>query len=231
MAPIPDTSIVGRLKANCPIEWTAYADHDFVRQLAEGTLPEESFRHYLIQDYLFLIHFSRAYALAVYKSDRLEDMRIAAETVNALLNTEMKLHLDYCSGWGLTETDIVATPESRSNMAYTRYVLEAGNSGDLLDLLVALSPCSCGYGEIGHRLLNDPSTKLECNPYRDWIELYGGAEFQDVTKKAVEQIDSVTAWRIGENPEASGRWDSLCEVFRTATLLEAGFWQMGLERS
>ena len=37
-----------------------YTGHAFVRQLAAGTLPERCFRHYLIQDYLFLIHFARA---------------------------------------------------------------------------------------------------------------------------------------------------------------------------
>jgi len=37
-------------------------------------LPEQCFRHYLVQDYLFLIHFARAYALAAYKSETLADI-------------------------------------------------------------------------------------------------------------------------------------------------------------
>jgi thiaminase/transcriptional activator TenA len=36
------------------------------------------FRHYLVQDYLFLMEFARAYALSVYKSPKLADMREAA---------------------------------------------------------------------------------------------------------------------------------------------------------
>ena len=48
------------LTSACAEEWRDYLEHDFVRQLGEGRLPEESFRHYLQQDYLFLIHFARS---------------------------------------------------------------------------------------------------------------------------------------------------------------------------
>ncbi len=45
--------------------WKAYVDHPFLRQLAQGNLPGSAFRHYLGQDYLFLVHFARAYGLAI----------------------------------------------------------------------------------------------------------------------------------------------------------------------
>jgi len=35
--------------------WKAYTEHEFLQRLADGTLPEEQFKHYLIQDYLFLV--------------------------------------------------------------------------------------------------------------------------------------------------------------------------------
>lgn len=227
--PIPDDSVVGRLKHACATDWSAYTGHAFVRALAAGTLPEASFRHYLIQDYLFLIHFARAYALAAYKSDDLDEMREATGAVDALLNTEMKLHVAYCARWGISEAALRATPEARATLAYTRYVLATGGAGDLLDLLVALAPCACGYGEIGARVLADPATRLEGNPYRAWIELYSGADFQDVSRNAVAQLDRVAARQLGPDPTASGRWPALCRTFAEATRLEADFWQMGLD--
>ena len=45
--------------------WPAYTGHAFVRGLGDGTLPREAFLHYLKQDYIFLFHFARAWALAV----------------------------------------------------------------------------------------------------------------------------------------------------------------------
>ncbi len=224
----PAGSLFARLKDSCAEDWQAYVAHDFVERLGEGSLPEACFRHYLAQDYLFLIHFSRAYALAVFKSEELDDMRQAAATLDALLDTEMSLHIRTCAGWGLRETDLTALPEAAANMAYTRYVLERGLAGDLLDLLVALAPCVVGYGEIGARLLGGQGGQIQNNPYRDWIETYGGAEYQAVVQGAVAQLDRVAGRRLGGAAETSDRWASLTRTFRDATRLEIGFWDMGL---
>ena len=218
----PNT-LFGRLRSACAGEWDGYCTHEFVRRIGSATLPEQSFRHYLEQDYLFLIHFSRAWALAVYKADTLADMRAAASTLNATLNYEMDLHVKYCAGWGLTEQEMESKDEARANMAYTRYVLERGLAGDVLDLHVALAPCVIGYAVIGRNLAADPETQLEGNPYRDWIEMYAGEEFQDVAKAAVRHLDELAASRMGP-----GRFENLAGTFRRATSLEIGFWDMGL---
>src|SRR6266480_780898 len=71
-------SFFERLKTAAAPEWRAYTEHPFTNALADGSLAEAAFRHYLVQDYLFLIEFARAYALSVYKSPKLADMREAA---------------------------------------------------------------------------------------------------------------------------------------------------------
>jgi thiaminase/transcriptional activator TenA len=224
-----EPSVFHALKAECADDWASYVTHDFVTGMADGSLPEAAFRHYLIQDYLFLRHFARAYALAVYKSEEVKDMRQGAATLDALINDEMSLHVGYCAGWGIDETQMTATPEDPANMAYTRYVLERGLSGDLLDLLVALSPCVAGYGEIGERLIAQESAISVTNPYRQWIETYGGADYQSVARASVEQLERVAAQRLSADPMRSPRWPSLVRTFREATRLEIGFWQMGLD--
>src|SRR5437764_13523751 len=91
--------------------WPAYIRHGFVLQLARGDLSEAAFRRYLVQDYLFLLHFARAWGLAVYKSDTFDEMRRAQRFVAATLDVEIGLHVEYCRGWGLTEAAMVAEPE------------------------------------------------------------------------------------------------------------------------
>ena len=73
--------------------WKRYVEHQFVAGLADGTLPLEAFLHYLKQDYVFLIHFSRAWALGVTKAETVDEMRLCAGTVNALINEEISLHI------------------------------------------------------------------------------------------------------------------------------------------
>ena len=82
--------------------WNEYTNHAFVEKLADGTLPKENFVNYLIQDYVFLIHFSRAWALAITKAETLEEMRLCATTVNALVNEEISLHVKLCAEEGLS---------------------------------------------------------------------------------------------------------------------------------
>lgn len=60
--------IFDRLKQAAAPQWHSYVDHAFVQQMGDGTLSEAAFRAYLVQDYLFLIQFARAWALAAYKS-------------------------------------------------------------------------------------------------------------------------------------------------------------------
>ena len=211
------------LSSGCQKEWDAYCHHEFVTRIGDGSLPQACFRHYLMQDYLFLIHFSRAWALAVYKSENLADMRTAATTLNAHLNFEMDLHVKYCEGWGITEKELEQTDEASANMAYTRYVLERGLAGDILDLHVALAPCVIGYAVICKRLLVAPSTILQNNPYRDWIEMYAGEEYQSVANNAALQLDTLAASRVGTD-----RMHNLAKTFKQATTLEIGFWDMGL---
>jgi thiaminase/transcriptional activator TenA len=76
-------SFFERLKAAASAEWRAYTEHPFTNGMADGSLAEAAFRHYLVQDYLFLIEFARAYALSVYKAPKLADMREAAAGLSA----------------------------------------------------------------------------------------------------------------------------------------------------
>lgn len=225
LAIAPD-SLFARLRAVAADDWSRYVDHAFVRALGDGTLPEASFRHYLVQDYLFLVHFARAYALAAFKADDLAEMRVAGRAMAALLETEMSLHVRYCAGFGLSEADIAASPEAVATVAYTRYVLERGAAGDSLDLAVALSPCIVGYAEIADRLAAQPAAQLAANPYREWIAAYSGSDYRRVAGEAVAQLDRLAARRLGP-----GRFPALRDTFAQATRLEAGFWDMGLARS
>ncbi|MCH8835520.1 MAG: hypothetical protein IH925_06200, partial [Proteobacteria bacterium] len=81
-------SVFGRLRAGCLDDWQAYTGHAFVGAVGDGTLAEPCFRRYLGQDYLFLIHLARAYALAAYKADDLDDIRQAARALSAVIDVE-----------------------------------------------------------------------------------------------------------------------------------------------
>ena len=203
-------------------DWQAYTHHAFVEGLRRGDLPRENFLHYLRQDYVFLIHFARAWALAAAKADTLAEMQAASATVHALVHHEMPLHLEICAREGIDAAALEATPEAPENLAYTRYVLEAGYSGDFLDLMAALAPCVLGYGEIGARLVGSGGV------YGEWIDTYGGDEYQALCRDVGALIDGAVVHRLGEGWAGLRRVSRLALRFATATRLEVGFWDMGL---
>lgn len=214
------------LKKSCPTEWRDYIEHSFVRQLSDATLAPEAFRHYLKQDYLFLIQFARAFALAAYKSPSLSDLRQAKDGLLTILETELGLHIRYCNEWGVSEEELADLPEARATMAYTRYVLDTGSRGDLLDLHVALSPCLVGYGEIANWLNRRAETiRGDANPYDAWITMYESDEFQSAMQAEVHWLNE----RLAD--VSPTRFEQLTRIFRDATRLEIDFWDMGLNLS
>ncbi len=210
------------LKQNAGEHWLAYIQHEFVKGIGDGSLPLPAFQYYLRQDYLFLKHFARAFALAVFKSDTLELMRQAENALSGILNSEMDLHVTYCADWGISRDDLEATEEDPAVTAYTSYVLERGLAGDLLDLRVALAPCIIGYGHVGSWLMSLPS--VADNPYQSWIDMYGGNEYQATAQSEIEHLDDLAS-ALGTKQ----RMPKLQEIFTNATRLEIAFWDMGLK--
>lgn len=217
------SDLFDRLRAAAPAAWSAHVDHPFVEALGDGTLPETAFRTYLVQDWLFLTQFARAYALAVFKGRTLEEMRAAQRGLAAILDVEMDLHVRLCGRRGIPLEVLETTPEHRATTAYTRFVLDTGMRGDLLDLHVALAPCIVGYAEIATRLAALPGALDPANPYAEWIAEYAGAAYAEVARAACAHLD-----RLADRSLTEARFPDLVSVFAQASLLEADFWSMGL---
>ena len=212
------------LKANCRKEWLEFTGHEFVRRLGDGTLPREAYLHYLRQDYVFLMHFSRAWALAAVKAETIDEIQLAANTLHGLTTFEMSLHVETCRKEGIPEGELASTAEELENLAYTRYALDAGLSGDFLDIILTLAPCVLGYGEIGLHLLQEQKS----DEYLQWIETYADDEYQSVCRELGQMMDGAVVRRLGDQYQSLPRWNSLSAKFTKATCLEAAFWQMGL---
>ena len=213
------------MREGCKTQWHDYITHDFVNGLADGSLPQEAFLQYMVQDYVYLTHHARAWALGVVKAESPEEMRLCAATVDSLINREFSLHIKTCAAQGIDETSLFNAKEELETVAYTRYVLDSGLQGDFLDLILALAPCAFGYGEIGLRLQD---SVYPGHPYENWINTYCGENFQNVCVEVGHLVDLAIASRIGDNPEKSPRWNKMQARFTKATELESQFWSMGL---
>ncbi|MGE3919524.1 MAG: thiaminase II [Gammaproteobacteria bacterium] len=214
-----------QLRSSCYTEWCSYTQHKFIKQLASGKLPLESFRFYLKQDYLFLKHLVRAWSLAIYKADDLSDICYVTGLLDMLINHEMPLHVRFCERWGLSSESMLATSEEPTTIAYTRYILDKAVMGDILDIYTVLAPAILGYAEIGRSLLQNDNVNLNHNPYQEWIALYGGDGFQKAANAFSEQVDKVYNKRF-----ANSRFEDLSKNFYQSVNLEKEFWTAALVR-
>ncbi|KAK4146900.1 Phosphomethylpyrimidine kinase-domain-containing protein [Dichotomopilus funicola] len=199
--------------------WDEFINHPFVLAMGDGTLPLESFKQYLIQDYLYLIHFARANALGSFKASTMKDIAGSAAIVTHIFK-EMELHINYCKSFGISKEEMENTTENSACTAYTRYVLDIGHSQDWLGLQVAIAPCLLGYGALAKQLHADPRSKRDGNTYWAWIENYVAEDY-------------VTAVKIGSALlerhallQSPSRIEELVKIFIHATKMEIAFWEM-----
>lgn len=200
--------------------WDRYIHHPFVMAMGDGTLPRESFKGYLMQDYVYLIHYARANALASYKAKNIEDVAGSAAIV-ANCFREMNLHVQYCAGFGISKEQMEKTEEHQACTAYTRYVLDIGQSEDWFALQMALAPCLLGYGAIAKHLYASPTSKTsDDNLYWSWIANYVADDYVTAVKGGCELLERHAVL------QSPGRIEELVGVFVHATKMEIGFWEM-----
>lgn len=104
--------------------------HPFVVGIGDGTLPEDKFRFYIKQDYLFLIEYSRVLALAAAKAQSLNTMEKFAALLHSTLNVEMDLHRQYAKEFGISRQELQRAEIAPTVRAYTDYLLQTAFSGD-----------------------------------------------------------------------------------------------------
>lgn len=203
--------------------WDEYLHHEFVKKLENGSLKEENFLFYLKQDYIYLIHYAKCYARLALNAKNAEELRFAMKFQNYIIEGEIELHKNILK-LGVDADKLNVKDESLTNIAYTRYMLSVGESGDFLDMLVALSACAIGYGYIGAEIYKRlDKEKLQNHPYKEWILTYSSDKFQNEIKEFEDFLNSYTQ-KISQE-----KFENLSEIFYNVVRLESAFWEHALQ--
>lgn len=211
-------ALIDELHAAAEPVWQSQLDHPFVKGIADGTLEEERFKRWVLQDYRYLKEFARIFAWAVAKAERLEAMSWYARVLDLTLNTEMDLHRQYARRFGLTPGDLEAAPMWPTTRAYTDFLVRTAADGDMADLLAALLPCAWGYVHIAQALAaGEPP---EDQRYADWIAQYASDEFAQAAEWLKEELS-----RLAAGASAAKR-ERLKELFVLSSRYEWQFWEM-----
>ncbi len=201
--------------------YDAILRHPFVAGLTDGSLPRDCFRFYAVQDALYLREFARALSLAAARAPEDDWIVMFNEHAAGALRVERALHEGFFKEFGLSPSEVAATPLAPTNLAYTSYLLAVAYGAPYHEALAALLPCYWIYWEVGKRLERAGSP----DPlYARWIATYAADEFGDVVRAVLAATDVVAERLRPAEREAMRR-----HVLVTARY-EWMFWDMGWRR-
>ena len=197
----------------------AILEHPFVRGIGAGDLDVERFKHYVAQDYVYLIDYARVLALAAARAPDLEVMSWFAGLLDETLNTEMELHRGYCAQFGISREDLEATEAAPTTVAYTSYLIRVASQGSFGELAASLLPCQWGYWEIGE-YLDRQGTPAHAPLYAEWVGMYSSDEFRDLALHLRALTDAIGS---AASPAERAAMET---AYITSLRLEHQFWDM-----
>ena len=215
-------SVSARLRQAADPVWEQCLHHPFVTGIGDGTLDVEKFRHFMLQDYLYLFDYARVFALGVVKARDPELMRTFSQNVDAILNGEMNIHRAYMKRLGITEEQVLAVKPALDNLSYTNYMLSVAHTGGPMEIVASILACSWSYAEIGQALAKIPGA-ADHPFYGEWIQGYASADYAAGNQALIELMDTL----------AEGATDAqlayLTDIFVNCSRYELGFWDMAWE--
>ena len=155
--------------------------HGFVRGLADGSLPIDSFKGYVAQDAYFLEAFARAYAFCLAYSTEREDIQAFADLI-AGVREELELHKSYAQRW---QVELAGATPIAATGAYVGFLLETAQLGDLGETIAAMTPCMRLYAYLGRSLAAREVAPL----YDEWIRTYADPSFEALAVRLEELLD------------------------------------------
>jgi len=199
--------------------WDSYYEHPFVKGIGSGELEIEKFRYYMIQDYLYLLEYAKIFALGVVKAKDEDTMRMFAQFVDSILNSETNIHKEYMKRLSISQEEVLNAKPSLDNTSYTNYMLWVSQNEGLLELTVTVLSCSWSYKLIADKL-SKMQGSIEHEFYGEWIKGYASPEYNIVNNNIIDLVD-----RLGENCSKE-EIENLKTIFINCSRYEYMFWDM-----
>ena len=182
--------------------WEEACKKKFVTEMALGTLDEERFRNYMVQDYLYLLDYLDILDACLKAT---EDPALLSFLGSVIEETKQEL----------SEVHI---PNMKKEGIKPDYMQKERSEEGLLAGLTALLQCCWVYAFIGERATERYASEMEASPYKSWFACYTGAEYNAVKQKWIDVLDELTIEIGGEKAE------TLCGIFVSCAHHENRLW-------
>ncbi|MCI6646117.1 MAG: thiaminase II [Oscillospiraceae bacterium] len=212
-----------RLLAATEDIWAEYHTHPFVRGIADGTLDEEKFRYYMVQDYLYLIDYAKVFAIGVAKARDPETMRLFAGYVHQILDGEMDIHKGYMQRLGIPLEEAERAPVALDNLSYTSYMLRVAYDEGPAEIAAAILSCALSYEYIAKEIVARDPAAADHPFYGEWVRGYADPGYAASNQVLVELTERLT------KDYSQAQLEHLTEIFIACSRYEGAFWDMAWE--
>ena len=200
--------------------WERCLDTDFLRGVADGTLSEECFKGYIVDDSLYLREYAKVFAWGMLHAQDMAEIRNYYSLLSFVNESEDATRLYYLKRYGITDRDIQPLPLRPENRAYVDTMLKAAREGEgAAECMMACLPCMLSYGWIFGELIRR-SPQVEHTPYWPFVRDYAGNRYEAI-------CSSWSAFTDQACQDLSPQRQAKCrEIFHTCSLHELHFWEM-----
>lgn len=158
----------------------------FNTELADGSLSQQRFQGYVIQDALYLGQYSRVLAMAGVKGPDGATLHAFAQSALEAVAVEQALHARYLQEFGIDPARLAQAEPSPDCLGYTSFLLATAYHDPWEVLVAALLPCFWVYWDVGSAIAQRAAAT---NPYRAWIDTYADAGFGDAVRTVIGTTD------------------------------------------
>lgn len=205
--------------------WAEYNKHPFVMGIQNGTLDKEKFRYYIIQDYLYLEDYTKAFAIGIAKANSLEITRLFSSYINILTSDEMDIHRGYMDRLSITQEELETMPRALDNLSYTSYMLRVAYEEGEAEILTAILSCAYSYEIIAGNIVKNNPESAEHPFYGEWIKGYASEHYTKENTILLETLDRLTVHYSEQQVR------HLAEIFAACSRYELAFWEMSWNMS
>ena len=105
------------VQADLPV-WEQCLQAEFLQKMENGTLSEDCFKSYLVEDSLYLREYAKIFAWGMTKATTMAAMRTYYSLLSFVQENEDLTRLRYLEQYGLREADIQSLPLRPESRAY-----------------------------------------------------------------------------------------------------------------
>jgi thiaminase/transcriptional activator TenA len=201
--------------------YRAILAHPFLTGLTDGTLPQDTFAFYVVQDRLYLQRYAHALAAVAARAPGTAATQMFASHAAGVVAVEQTLHRTLLASLGIDQAAAAAAEPAPANLAYTSYLLATIAGGSYAEGVGAVLPCYWIYWEAGKELARRGSPDPR---YRQWIGTYAGEDFAQTVCDVLAETR-----RLGPGL-SPGERTRVHQHFRTTSRYEWMFWDMGYRK-